>query len=84
MDFEHERREEVIQHIYERYGRHGAAIAGTVIRYRARSAVREVGKAMGLSEDVTGRLAKASWGPGREQTLAELASGLGLDPADTR
>ncbi|WBV42540.1 error-prone DNA polymerase [Pseudoroseomonas cervicalis] len=84
VDFEHERREEVIQHIYERYGRHRAAIAGTVIRYRARSAVREVGKAMGLSEDVTGRLAKASWGPGREQTLAELASGLGLDPADTR
>ncbi|PWC26991.1 error-prone DNA polymerase [Teichococcus aestuarii] len=82
VDFEHERREEVIQHIYERYGRERAAIAGTVIRYRVRSALREVGKAMGLSEDVTAKLAKASWGPGREQTLPELAAGLGLDPAD--
>ncbi|MFC3127239.1 error-prone DNA polymerase [Pseudoroseomonas globiformis] len=84
VDFEHERREEVIQHIYQRYGRDRAAIAGTVIRYRARSAIREVGKAMGLSEDITARLAKASWGPGREQTLPELAAGLGLDPKDTR
>ncbi|WP_456316385.1 helix-hairpin-helix domain-containing protein, partial [Teichococcus vastitatis] len=82
--FEHERREEVIQSIYQRYGRHRAAIAGTVIRYRARSAIREVGKALGLSEDVTARLAKASWGPGRDQTLPELAAGLGLDPVDTR
>ncbi|KAA2211163.1 error-prone DNA polymerase, partial [Pseudoroseomonas oryzae] len=59
VDFEHERREEVIQSIYQRYGRDRAAIAGTVIRFRARSAIREVGKAMGLSEDVTARLAKA-------------------------
>ena len=48
MDFEHERREEVIQWIYERYGRDRAAICATVIRYRARGAVREVGKVMGL------------------------------------
>jgi len=54
----------VIQHIYDRYGRNRAAIVGTVIRYRGRSAIREVGKALGLSEDVTGRLAKASWGRG--------------------
>ncbi|WP_260987634.1 error-prone DNA polymerase [Roseomonas gilardii] len=84
VDFEHERREEVIQHIYERYGRDRAAIVGTVIRYRGRSAVREVGKALGLSEDVTGKLAKASWGPGREQGLAELAEAEGLDLSDRR
>ena len=54
VDFEHERREEVIQYIYARYGRERAGLAATVIPYRGRSAVREVGKAMGLSEDVTG------------------------------
>jgi len=80
VDFEHERREEVIQHIYDRYGRDRAAIAATVIRYRERSAIREVGKAMGLSEDVTGRLAKAVWGGGGA-SLAELAAAQGLDPA---
>ena len=84
MDFEHERREEVIQHIYDRYGRDRAAIVGTVIRYRGRSAIREVGKALGLSEDVTGKLAKATWGPGREQSLAELAEAEGLDLSDRR
>ncbi|RKK02356.1 DNA polymerase III subunit alpha [Pseudoroseomonas wenyumeiae] len=84
VDFEHERREEVIQHIYERYGRERAAIAGTVIRYRARSAVREVGKALGLSEDVTAKLAKGSWGPGRDSSLSEVASSEGLDPTDRR
>jgi error-prone DNA polymerase len=84
VDFEHERREEVIQHIYDRYGRERAAIVGTVIRYRGRSAIREVGKALGLSEDVTGRLAKASWGPGREDSLAELAQEEGLDLSDRR
>jgi error-prone DNA polymerase len=84
VDFEHERREEVIQHIYERYGRERAAIAGTVIRYRARSAVREVGKALGLSEDVTAKLAKGSWGPGRDSSLQEAAASEGLDPEDRR
>ena len=84
VDFEHERREEVIQHIYDRYGRDRAAIVGTVIRYRGRSAIREVGKALGLSEDVTGRLSKATWGPGREQDLAELAEAEGLDLSDRR
>ena len=57
VDFEHERREEVIQWIYETYGRHRAALTATVIRYRSRGAVREVGKAMGLPEDVTAALA---------------------------
>jgi error-prone DNA polymerase len=84
IDFEHERREEVIQHLYERYGRHRAAICATIIRYRARSAIREVGRAMGLTEDVTARLAKASWGPGRELDLHALAASEGLDVGDPR
>ncbi|NKE44155.1 error-prone DNA polymerase [Roseomonas frigidaquae] len=84
IDFEHERREEVIQHLYHRYGRHRAAICATIIRYRARSAIREVGRAMGLTEDVTARLAKASWGPGREIGLQQLAESEGLDTSDPR
>ena len=62
VDFEHERREEVIQHIYEKYGRHRAGIAATVIHYRPRSTVREVGKALGISEDVTARIGSTVWG----------------------
>jgi error-prone DNA polymerase len=79
IDFEHERREEVIQHIYDRYGRDRAAICGTVIRYRGRSAVREVGKATGLSEDVTGRLSKLGWGRGA-LSLREVAQLEGFQP----
>ena len=84
IDFEHERREEVIQHLYDRYGRDRAAICATVIRYRPRSALREVGKAMGLSEDVTARLAKMSWGPGGSMDFSELARSEGLDTDDPR
>lgn len=62
VDFEHERREEVIQHIYELYGRHRAGIAATVIHFRPRSAIREVGKVLGLSEDITARMASSHWG----------------------
>ena len=62
VDFEHERREEVIQHIYDKYGRDRAGIAATIIHYRPRSAIREVGKVMGLSEDVCGALASTIWG----------------------
>ncbi len=62
LDFEHERREEIMQYIYQRYGRHRAAIAATVIHYRPRSAVREVGRALGLTEDVTNRLTSTVWG----------------------
>ncbi len=62
VDFEHERREDVIQYIYERYGRDRAAICATVVHYRSRRAIREVGKAMGLTEDVTAALAKTVWG----------------------
>ena len=54
VDFEHERREEVIQWIYETYGRHRAALTATVIRYRSRGAVREVGKAMGFARGCDG------------------------------
>ena len=62
VDFEHERREEVMQYIYRRYGRHRAAIIATVIHYRPRSAIRDVGKALGLTEDVTAALADTVWG----------------------
>ena len=62
VDFEHERREEVIQYIYQRYGHRRAALTGTVISYRSRSAIREVGKVFGLTEDVTARLADTVWG----------------------
>ncbi|MBY0338763.1 MAG: error-prone DNA polymerase [Acetobacteraceae bacterium] len=83
VDFEHERREEVIQHIYRRYGRDRAAIAATVIRYRGRSAIREVGKALGLSEETTGTMAKAVWGM-HAAPWEEIAAEQGLDPADHR
>jgi error-prone DNA polymerase len=83
VDFEHERREEVIQHIYQRYGRHRAAIAATVIRFRERSAIREVGKALGLDEAVTAPLAKAVWGAG-DATWEEIATEHGLDAEDPR
>ncbi|KUF10487.1 error-prone DNA polymerase [Pseudoponticoccus marisrubri] len=85
VDFEHERREEVIQHIYERYGRHRAGLCATVIHYRGKRAIREVGAAMGLSQDTIGALSSQLWGffstNGMEtQRLAEI----GLDPADRR
>ena len=63
VDFEHERREEIIQWIYEK-GRHRAALAATVIPYRSRSAIREVGKALGLSPDTVGAMADTVWGMG--------------------
>jgi len=78
VDFEHERREEVIQHIYARYGRERAGLAATVISYRGRSAVREVGKAFGLSEDTLGAIASTIWGFGGDGLDADL-SRAGLD-----
>jgi error-prone DNA polymerase len=81
VDFEHERREEVIQYIYERYGRHRAAICATVIHYRSRRAIREVGKAMGLTEDVTAALAKTVWGSGDELPDEHIRQ-AGLDSAN--
>ncbi len=82
VDFEHERREEVIQYIYRKYGRHRAGLCATVIHYRPRSAIREVGKVMGLGEDVTTALARTVWGSfGRE--IGDLhAREAGLDLAD--
>jgi error-prone DNA polymerase len=81
VDFEHERREEVIQHIYERYGRERAAIAATVISYRPRSAIREVGKALGLSQDITARIAGTVWGSWSSEKLPEPhIRQAGLDP----
>ncbi|MEM6683811.1 MAG: error-prone DNA polymerase, partial [Pseudomonadota bacterium] len=82
VDFEHERREEVIQHIYKRYGRHRAGLAATVIHYRPRMAIREVGKVMGLSEDVTAALAKTNWGSWGASLHLEQAKEAGLDMAD--
>jgi len=82
VDFEHERREEVIQWVYETYGRDHAALAATVIRYRAKSALREVAKVMGLSADVQDALAKTVWGTGREGTNRRTLRELGLDPDD--
>jgi error-prone DNA polymerase len=80
VDFEHERREEVIQYIYERYGRHRAALAATVICYRPRSAVRDVGKALGLSPDQVDRLAHSlAWWDGH-RVLAERLAEVGMDP----
>ena len=84
VDFEHERREEVIQWIYERYGRDRAAICATVIRYRARGAIREVGKAMGLTEDVTGALASQLWGWSEDGVSEECAEELNLNLQDRR
>ncbi|MGY6250050.1 error-prone DNA polymerase [Bosea thiooxidans] len=80
VDFEHERREEVIQWIYGKYGRHRAGIAATVIHYRPRSAIREVGKVLGLSEDVTARLADTQWGSWGSEIGDNRVRQAGLDP----
>ena len=82
VDFEHERREEVIQHIYNKYGRDRAGIAATVIHYRPRSAIREVGKVMGLSEDICGALASTIWGSMDPELEEERAKDAGLDLSD--
>ena len=82
VDFEHERREEVIQWIYGTYGRDHAALAATVIRYRAKSAMREVAKVMGLSADVQEALSRTVWGYGREGLIEPALREAGLDPDD--
>ena len=80
VDFEHERREEVIQYIYKRYGRERAALAATLICYRPRSAIRDVGKALGLNLDVVGLLAKSmAWWDKKDEIPARLRA-AGLDP----
>jgi error-prone DNA polymerase len=82
VDFEHERREEVIQHIYQKYGRNRAGIAATVIHYRPRSAIREAGKVMGLSEDVCAALASTIWGSMDPELEDARADDAGLDLSD--
>ncbi len=81
VDFEHQRREEVIQYIYAKYGRERAALAATVICYRPRSAVRDLGKALGLAQEQVERAAGSlAWWDGRQVLPGRLAE-AGLDPA---
>jgi error-prone DNA polymerase len=86
VDFEHERREEIIQYIYDKYGRDRAGLAATVICYRGRSAIREVGKALGLSLDTVDRLAKSIWGWGGDGLDEETVepAGFALPSTDRR
>ena len=84
VDFEHERREEVIQWIYETYGQRHAALTAVVSRFRTRGAVREVGKVLGLPEDVTSALAGQVWGWSEEGVPEEHVEALHLDPRDPR
>ena len=84
VDFEHERREEVIQWIYDTYGRHRAALCATIVRYRGRGAVRDVGKVLGLTEDVTGALASQVWSWSEDGVAEEHAAALNLNLADRR
>ncbi|MBY0610577.1 MAG: error-prone DNA polymerase [Beijerinckiaceae bacterium] len=80
VDFEHERREEIIQYLYTKYGRHRAGIAATVIHYRPKSAIREVGKALGLSEDITAALSGTQWGSWGSDITRNQVRQAGLDP----
>lgn len=82
VDFEHERREEVIQYIYEKYGREKAGLAATVITYRARSAIREVGKVFGLSDDAISAISGTRWGSGSKAISDEETKRAGLNPQD--
>jgi error-prone DNA polymerase len=82
VDFEHERREEVIQHIYAKYGRHRAGLCATVIHYRPRMAIRQVGKAMGLSEDVTAALSRTVWGGHGHEIGERHVAETGMDLSD--
>ncbi|NRB35873.1 MAG: error-prone DNA polymerase [Rhodobacteraceae bacterium] len=85
VDFEHERREEVIQHIYARYGRERAGLCATVIHYRGKRAIREVGRAMGLTEDTISALSSQLWGFFSTKGLEdERMAEIGLDPTDRR
>ncbi|HEY5711051.1 MAG TPA: error-prone DNA polymerase [Allosphingosinicella sp.] len=84
VDFEHERREEVIQWIYETYGHDHAALTAVVSRYRTRGAVREVGKALGLPEDLTGTLSSQVWGWSNDGVAEKHVAELGLDGKDPR
>ena len=80
VDFEHERREEVIQYIYKRYGRERAALAATLVTYRPKSAIRDVGKALGLDISVLDLLSKSLAWWDKKEMLNERLRGIGLDP----
>ena len=80
VDFEHERREEVLQYAYQKYGRERAGLAATVITYRSRSVIRDVGKALGLSLDRVDALAKQVEGHSQEPKLVERCREVGIDP----
>ena len=82
VDFEHDRREEVIQYIYNKYGRDRAAIAATVVTYRPRSAIRDVGKALGVHGALIDRFAKEHFWFDGEGTMADHLLRAGLDPDD--
>jgi len=84
VDFEHERREEVMQYVYRRYGRDRAGIVATVIHYRPRSAIRDVGKALGLTEDVTARLADTVWGSYGAEVKDQYVDRTGVSRDDPR
>ncbi len=80
VDFEHQRREEVIQYVYEKYGRHRAGMTAAVTTYRLRSAVRDCGKAIGLSQDRIDSLAKIVEGRGGEESFESKCTAAGIDP----
>ena len=84
VDFEHERREEVIQWIYNRYGRERAGLTAVVIHFRSRAAIREVGKVMGLSQDVIARLSGQIWGWSSTAPGDDRLRDAGLSPEDGR
>ncbi len=82
VDFEHERREEVIQYLYQRYGRERAGLAAAVITYRTRSAIRETAKVFGLSDDVITALNGTAWGQATAPIGEAQVRSAGLDPSD--
>jgi error-prone DNA polymerase len=82
VDFEHERREEVIQYIYRRYGRERAGLAAAVTTYRTRSAIRETAKVFGLSDDVIAALNGTAWGQESTPIDGTRVRGIGLNPAE--
>ena len=82
IDFEHERREDVIQHVYQRYGREHVALTSTVVTYGSRMAIRDVGKVFGLSDDTLGALAGSIWQWSKEGVEADDAARIGFDASD--
>src|SRR6516225_2278435 len=84
IDFEHQRREEAMQYIYEKYGRDRAALTAVAISYRTKSALRDVGKAMGIPDETIERLAKTAYGTDEKWISEACLLENGIDPADPR